>query len=163
MNSIANEHMSTERKTRTAGEAGWHLSRYNLTAAVPGTEKTAVAIYPRCVADENGETFDGKEDYILHFDTLPPVMDKGFWSVTAYGNDDFLIANPMDRYCVNDRSDFQLNDDGSLDILLTSNTDSESDLYVLPTDPEGFHLYMRIYLPDTEALEDWTAPVITKR
>ena len=28
---------------RTAGEAGWRLSRYNLTAAVPGTDKTAVA------------------------------------------------------------------------------------------------------------------------
>jgi hypothetical protein len=64
---------------------------------------------------------------------------------------------------VNDRSDFRLNDDGSLDILLTANTDSESDLYILPTDPKGFHLYMRIYLPDKEALESWTAPVITKR
>jgi len=25
--------------------------------------------------------------------------DKGFWSVTAYGNDDFLIANPLDSAC----------------------------------------------------------------
>ncbi len=30
-------------KKRTAGEAGWRLSRYNLTAVVPGTDKTAVA------------------------------------------------------------------------------------------------------------------------
>ena len=90
----------------------------------------------------------------------PPVLDKGFWSVTAYGNDDFLIANPLDRYCVNDRSDFQLNDDGSLDILLTANTDTGSDLYVLPTAEDGFHLYMRIYLPDMKALETWNAPTI---
>jgi hypothetical protein len=100
---------------------------------------------------------------ILHFDTLPPVLDKGFWSITAYDNDDFLIANPLNRYCVNDRSDFRLNNDGSLDILLTANTDTESDLYILPTDPKGFHLFMRIYLPDTAALENWTAPVIFKR
>ena len=142
-------------------------TEYTYRAAVAvsgfGANTTNVAIYPRCVADENGDTFDGTQDYILHFDTLPPVLDKGFWSITAYGNDDFLIANPLNRYCVNDRSDFQLNDDGSLDILLTANTDTESDLYVLPTDPEGFHLYMRIYLPDTEALDTWTAPVITKR
>jgi hypothetical protein len=91
------------------------------------------------------------------------VQDKGFWSITVYGNDDFLIANPLDRYCVNDRSDFRLNDDGSLDILLTANTDTESDLYVLPTAPEGFHLVMRIYLPDTVALENWTAPVIARK
>jgi uncharacterized protein len=35
--------MSAERKTRTAGEAGWRLSRYNLTADIPGTDRTAVA------------------------------------------------------------------------------------------------------------------------
>jgi uncharacterized protein len=28
---------------RTAGEAGWHVSRYNLYAKVPGTEMIAVA------------------------------------------------------------------------------------------------------------------------
>ena len=142
-------------------------TEYTYRAAVAvsafGANTTDVAIYPKCASDENGDPFDGTQDYILHFDTLPPVLDKGFWSITAYDNDDFLIANPLDRYCVNDRSDFRLNDDGSLDILLTANTDSESDLYILPTDPKGFHLYMRIYLPDKEALESWTAPVITKR
>ena len=139
--------------------------KYRAAVAVSGfgANTTEVAIYPKCAADVSGDPFDGKQDYILHFDSLPPVMEKGFWSVTAYGNDDFLIANPLDRYCVNDRSDFKLNDDGSVDILLTSNTDTESDMYVLPTDPEGFHLYMRIYLPDTAALENWTAPVVTRR
>lgn len=29
--------------TRTAGEAGWHVSRYNLTAPVPGTNNVAIA------------------------------------------------------------------------------------------------------------------------
>ena len=142
-------------------------TEYTYRAAVAvsafGANTTEVAIYPKCAADENGDVFDGSQDYILHFDTLPPVLDKGFWSITAYDNDDFLIANPLNRYCVNDRSDFRLNDDGSLDILLTAKTDTESDLYVLPTDSEGFHLFMRIYLPDTKALETWTAPVITKR
>ncbi|MCR5790780.1 MAG: DUF1254 domain-containing protein [Lachnospiraceae bacterium] len=139
-------------------------TEYTYRAAVAvsgfGANTIDVAIYPKCAADENGETFDGKKDYILHFDTLPPVLEKGFWSVTAYGNDDFLIANPLDRYAVNDRSDFKLNDDGSLDILLSSDTDTGSDLYLLPTDEEGFHLFMRIYLPDMDALGTWNAPTI---
>ena len=139
-------------------------TEYTYRAAVAvsafGANTIDVAIYPKRAADENGEAFDGTQDYILHFNTLPPVLDKGFWSVTAYDNDDFLITNPLDRYCVNDRSDFQMNDDGSLDILLTSNTDTESDLYVLPTAEDGFHLYMRIYLPDVEALETWSAPTV---
>lgn len=37
------DHGSAQRKTRTAGEAGWRLSRYNLMADIPGTDRTAVA------------------------------------------------------------------------------------------------------------------------
>ena len=32
-----------QRARRTAGEAGWHVSRYNLMAKVPGTKKVAIA------------------------------------------------------------------------------------------------------------------------
>ena len=32
-----------EKTTRTAGEAGWHVSRYNVAAKVPGTKMTAIA------------------------------------------------------------------------------------------------------------------------
>ena len=28
---------------RTAGEAGWHESRYNLSASIPGTDRIAIA------------------------------------------------------------------------------------------------------------------------
>lgn len=30
-------------ESRTAGEAGWHMSRYNLFAKVPDTKMTAIA------------------------------------------------------------------------------------------------------------------------
>ena len=34
---------NTTTETRTAGEAGWHVSRYNLMAKVPGTKNVAIA------------------------------------------------------------------------------------------------------------------------
>ena len=34
---------SEETQARTAGEAGWHASRYNIAAKVPGTKMTAIA------------------------------------------------------------------------------------------------------------------------
>lgn len=40
---MADKGTAEEAKTRTAGEAGWHLSRYNLSAPVPGTRKVAIA------------------------------------------------------------------------------------------------------------------------
>ena len=126
-----------------------------------GANPVEVALYSRCAADEDGNAFSGAEDYVIHFSTLPPILEKGFWSVTAYNNEDFLIANPLNRYNVNSFSEYTLNEDGSLDVLLTAKDAAGSGLYVLPTDPEGFHLFMRIYMPDTEALAGWTAPVIT--
>lgn len=144
---------------------------YRASVAVSGfgANTVDVAIYPKCSADENGNEFEGDRDYIMHFDSLPPVQEgsQGFWSVTAYDNESFLIPNALKRYNVNDRSDYELNDDGSLDVLLTSNEAliengaGENGEYLLPTSEGGFRLYLRIYLPDMEKLKIWNAPTVT--
>ena len=46
--------------------------------------------------------------------------------MTAYGEDDFLIDNSIDRYCINDRSDFKLNADGTLDIILSKDAPEDT-------------------------------------
>lgn len=46
---------------RTASDAGWHLSRYNVWAAIPGTDKVAVANLYRGTCAEFGEL----EQYLL--------------------------------------------------------------------------------------------------
>ena len=128
-----------------------------------GANPVEVALYSKCAVDEKGDALSGTEGYVIHFDSLPPILEKGFWSITAYNNEDFLIENPLNRYNVNSFSDYTLGEDGSLDILLTAKELTDSGLYVLPTDPEGFHLFMRIYMPDMEKMDNWTAPVIIKR
>ena len=40
---MGTEDLSQETPSRTAGEAGWHASRYNVMAQVPGTKKVAIA------------------------------------------------------------------------------------------------------------------------
>ena len=41
--STSNQDTETQETTRTAGEAGWHVSRYNLTAKIPNTKMVAIA------------------------------------------------------------------------------------------------------------------------
>lgn len=36
------EGLTEERETRTAAEAGWHVSRYNISAKIPGSNMTAI-------------------------------------------------------------------------------------------------------------------------
>lgn len=126
-----------------------------------GANTVEVALYPKIEQDADGNTLTGEKSYILHFESYPQVLEGGFWSVTAYGDDDFLIDNPIDRYCINDRSGLQANDDGSVDIILSEDAPKDTTNW-LPVGDGGFHLFMRIYTPDMDALETWMAPTITE-
>ena len=126
-----------------------------------GANTVEVALYPKIEQDADGNTLTGEKSYILHFESYPQVLEGGFWSVTAYGDDDFLIDNPIDRYCINDRSGLKANEDGSVDVILSKDAPEDTTNW-LPVGDGGFHLYMRIYTPDMDALDTWTAPTITE-
>ena len=126
-----------------------------------GANTVEIALYPKTEQDVDGNTLTGEKSYILHFESYPQVLEGGFWSVTAYGDDDFLIDNPIDRYCINDRSGLKVNDVGSVDVILSKDAPEDTTNW-LPVGDGGFHLYMRIYTPDMDALDIWTAPTITE-
>jgi hypothetical protein len=124
-----------------------------------GANTVDVALYMRTDVDHSGEMLTAGKTYVMHFETLPPTLEGGFWSVTAYGNDDFLIDNPIDRYCINDRTKFVVNDDGSLNIILSEEQPDDIANW-LPVSGTDYHLFMRIYTPDMDALSTWQAPII---
>jgi len=95
---------------------------------------------------------------------MPPV--DAFWSLTMYGVPEFLlVANPIDRYSIGDRTPgLQIAEGGSLTLYLQHQSpgpDKESNW--LPT-PEGdFRPIMRMYQPKSEILAgDYELPAITK-
>lgn len=126
-----------------------------------GANPTSVAIYPKLNVDHDGQTLTGEKTYTLHIEQMPPVLEKGFWSITVYGADDFLMANPINRFCINDRSDCVYNEDGSLDLRLSKDEPAEGAANWLPVGEGEFHLFLRIYYPDMQALETWAPPVVT--
>lgn len=99
------------------GDYGTH---YNIRAVVAmvglGANLPADATYPNTRVDADGRPLHGSQRYRLHFapGQLPPV--RAFWSLTAYGVDDFLIANPLKRHALGDRDPLAFNADGSLDL-----------------------------------------------
>lgn len=125
-----------------------------------GANTTDIAIYPKTETDITGAALDGKKTYILHFDELPSTIEDGFWSVTAYGEDDFLIDNPIDRYCLNDRSGLKQNPDGSVDIILSKDAPEDTTNW-LPVGEGKFHLFLRLYKPDWTALSSWKPATVT--
>ena len=133
-----------------------------------GANPVDAAIYPRVDTDDEGQILNGSQSYIIHFekDGLPPTEDQGFWSITAYNSANFLIDNPLNRYSINDRSELNFNEDGSLDIIVSKDPPSDAAMENnwLPVSQDDFHLYLRIYLPKESVLNnDWMAPTIKKK
>lgn len=124
------------------------------------------AVYAKTTVDGAGNPLNGSNQYKIHFekDALPPVEDFGFWSITVYGQDDFLIANEENKYAITDRTPFVKNADGSLDLYVSmevpQNVDPANWLPVLPAD---FHLFLRIYVPSKDVAKGkWSTPTIEK-
>lgn len=132
-----------------------------------GANPVSIAVYPKTEYDSEGNRLSGTEKYRLHFekDGIPPVDENGFWSITVYDSaNNLLIDNELDRYCINDRSGCEFNEDGSLDIYISKEKpEDEKVKNWLPVGEGEFHLFMRIYLPEDEVIENsWKAPIIIK-
>ncbi|MBN2253678.1 MAG: DUF1254 domain-containing protein, partial [Kosmotogaceae bacterium] len=118
--------------------------------------------YPISYADADGESYDGsRNNYLIHFESneIPPVGPGGFWSITIYDEDQFMVSNPINRYSIGDRSRLLYNDDGSLDIYIQHDSpgvDLENNW--IPAPDGTFSLSLRMYLPSPRALDPLYCP-----
>lgn len=148
---------------------GDYGSHYNIRAVVAmvglGANLPADATYPNTRIDGDGQPLHGSQRYRLHFapGQLPPV--RAFWSLTAYGADDFLIANPLNRHALGDRDALVFNADGSLDLWVQADpppTDQRSN-WLPVKHGEPFLLNARLYWPKPEALDGrWHMPPVQR-
>lgn len=142
---------------------------YDYRAAISlvglGANPTYVAVYPTTQCDSDGNELNGGHDYVIHFEAgmVPPVQENGFWSITAYDADHYLIDNELNRYNVNDRSNLIFNEDNSLDIYLQKDApeDEGKTANWLPVCDGFFQLTLRIYLPEEQVMTGgWKMPEI---
>lgn len=119
------------------------------------------AYYPIGVSDGSGRPLDGSEhDYAIRFEKAELPQVDAFWSITMYSlPDQLMVANPIDRYSVGDRSNLRYGDDGSLTIYIQHESPEkklESNWLPAPSGP--FSLQLRMYLPKPAALDPLYVP-----
>jgi hypothetical protein len=139
------------------GRYGDDLARRAAVAQVGwGANGPEEAVYPSSATDPDGQAYTGAKRYVMHFDAgrLPPVKDLGFWSLTVYTPDRFLIENPIHRYNIGgDTPGLVTNPDGSLDIYLQHDAPIGHEANWLPTPDGAFTLALRLYLPEASATD----------
>jgi len=120
------------------------------------------AAYPMTYTDADGGQLDGRNRYTITFDQDPPV--DAFWSITMYDLPDFyLVANPIDRYSIGDRTPGLRRDgDGSLTIVIQHGQPADTSNW-LPAPAAPFRPIMRLYQPRAAVLDrSYKIPPIIK-
>lgn len=120
-------------------------------AALPLVEAT----YRMARMDDQGDNFDGRNNYVLRLPAKIPV--DGFWSVTLYESDPdgrwFFYVNPIDRYSVGNRTTGLVrDDDGGLTIHIRHDPPPGGGNW-LPAPQGPFRLSFRAYLPQSAMID----------
>ena len=123
------------------------------------------AAYAMVYVDSDGHQLNGASRYQLHFGTAPPV--GAFWSVTMYGTPEFfLVANPIGRYSIGDRTPGLRTEDGSLTLFMQKDEPESPDERAnwLPTPSGDFRPILRMYEPHESVFDGrYELPPITRR
>jgi len=103
-------------------------------------------MYYSAVTDSDGERLDGHCSYRIE-GRDPPAR---WWSITAYGADDFLIPNPADRYSVSMNS-INRDPDGSFVVALSKQQVGGN---WIPLADGSYNLTIRLYNPQGAVVDD---------
>ncbi len=137
------------------------LLRAACSSILPMANVPEEAVYWTTTKDSTGQRLNGQHDYVLRFPAgqLPP--NGAFWSLTMTNLQSHMVANPMNRYSVGDRSGLVANADGSIDIYIQSTAPAGHESNWLPAPTGNFKLWLRAYLPGAAILDgQYTVPPV---
>jgi len=123
-------------------------------------------VYFGAFRDANEQPLDGGKSYVIHFpaDGLPDSVVSAYWSIILVGVPDYrVVANPLERYNLNNQSPLRKEPDGSLKMGIGPKP--------VPGVPESnwlpsaagkpFSLTFRTYVPKEMVLRGWAPPAVT--
>ncbi|OGM40828.1 hypothetical protein ABOM_010559 [Aspergillus bombycis] len=180
-------HIDLENKWQSVSDTaqGDYNTNYEMRAFVTGWAylivDATVALYPMYdpTAGSSVHELGANQAYVFTFNRKPPLAKNGFWSLTLYNADTFLIENPLDQYSLGDRSNLTYSD--GIPVYGGDDRDEPFQILIQPADveppsnwtsnwlpgPPGggqIDINLRFYGPD-DGLQDgsWEYPVVKKQ
>jgi hypothetical protein len=125
-----------------------YLQRASVWDGGPLANTPDESFYPTAVLDADGKPLDGATGrYVLRFPPgeLPPV--NAFWSLTMYRlSDGHLVANPIHRYSIGDRTPGLIRaPDGLLTLSIQADRPIGEAANWLPAPKARFYMVLRLY------------------
>jgi hypothetical protein len=146
--------------TGTMGAWGTdYLRRASVDRIALGALLPEDVVDPTAYVDGDGDELLGSRRYSLRFEPheLPPA--RAFWSLTAYDEGGYVQPNGTGRCSLRERDDLVFEPGGSLELAIQVAAPLEGPLANWLPCPEGaFNLCLRLYWPETPALDRTWAP-----
>ena len=151
--------------SRSPSKAAWRFStrlgRYGddlmLRAATAykglGALSADIALYLTTDYDHDGQPLHGEHVYRIRFEDGGDLPADAFWSVTLYGADRYLAANPLQRFALGNRSPLQRDADGALSLHVSHREPPGPRSNWLPAPDGPFYLILRLYHPQQRMLK----------
>jgi hypothetical protein len=130
----------------TGSSEGGPYLRANIAAHGLLALRREETMYYTAAGDSDGNALDGNCTYRIE-GRDPPTR---WWSITAYGGDDFLIPNTLDRYSVSMNS-VARRSDGTFVITLSK---AQTEGNWIPIVAGRFDLTIRLYNPQANVVAD---------
>ncbi|MFE6072955.1 DUF1254 domain-containing protein [Paenibacillus sp. NPDC057886] len=149
-------------------DIGTYGTQFLLRAVVAysglGANVSEEELYARAFVDQNGEKLHGTQRYVLHFNKNDLPQVTGFWSLTLYGSDFYLVDNAIGRYSIGDLTKgLVYNADGSLDIYIQQSVPEGKESNWLAAPPGEFNLVLRMFAPKSSMLEgEYEVPPVAR-
>jgi len=117
------------------------------------------ATYLNVSNDGEGKPLSGANRYVIHFAKGAEPKVKAFWSVTMYNLKYNLVANPINRYSIGDRSGMKPDADGGLTIYVQMDMPgADKEANWLPAPQGQFFMILRTYLPADDIVNQTRQP-----
>ncbi len=145
---VSNGHWSTSENIGSA-DAGMYLRAAIAIKGLLGLRRQEV-IYFSTAKDSEGRPLVAACDYQL----IGSPPKARWWSVTVYGNDNYLIDNPQDRYSAS-RASLDFEEDGSFILNLSRRPQQGNWIPTASAAADSkFDLTLRLYNPDESVYQN---------
>ena len=132
-------------------------AKYVLAGHHPAENRTYVA-----QSDAAGQPLDGTRPLELRFPPRGTPPCEGFWSLTVYDADMFLVPNEIERYSIGDRTPgLRYDDDGGLTIVVGGPRPADPSNW-LPAPAGRYSMGLRVYEGSDDVVSaEWFPPPLT--
>jgi len=123
------------------------------------------AVY-QAIVTTDGAPMNAQQDYVIRVspEEMPPAT--AFWSTTLYDLENgFFIPNDRKKYSVGENAGMKPDSDGGIEIHVAAEQPDgvpEENWLPINRQDEVLDIIMRIYAPDLERMDTWTAPKAEK-